>query len=162
MSFYKWNNEDKWQEYMTLSFGDKTLDKDINEYYSNKEMNMYDKDFPYIVRQDFFVFRNFLMFDFYIYSGQYLRPYCCFYDLKTKETKAGKVKNDLIPDYESWFPMSYNGYSSQSNNRLIECVAPEWILSDEYGFYKGLCKSDESLKDLTEDDNPVLVIYEFE
>ncbi|MDR0606457.1 MAG: 6-bladed beta-propeller [Bacteroidales bacterium] len=151
---YKWNSENKWQEFITLSFGDKTFDRDINEYYSK---NANDTDFPYIVRKDFFVFHNVLLCDFHIDS----RLYCCFYDLKTKEMKAGKVKNDLIPDYESWFPMSYNGHSSQSNNCFIECVLPEWILSEEYGYYKGLCKLDESLNDMSEDDNPVLLIYEF-
>jgi hypothetical protein len=155
-TIYEWNGENKWQEFITLSFGDKTFDKDINEYYS-KNAIMNDADFPYIVRKDFFVFHNFLLCDFHIDS----RLYCCFYDLKTKEVKAGKVKNDLIPNYESWFPMSYNGHSSQSNNCFIECVSPEWILSEEYGYYKGLCKLNESLKYLTEDDNPVLVIYEF-
>jgi hypothetical protein len=113
-----------------------------------------DADFPYIVREDFFVFNSFLFCNFHID----LRPYCCFYDLKTKEMKAGKVKNDLIPDYESWFPAIC---TSQSNNCLIECIAPEWIVSEEYGYHRGLCKLDESLKDLNEDDNPVLLIYEF-
>lgn len=156
-TIYKWDNANKWQEFITLSFGDKTFDGDINEYYS-KNMNKSNVvDFPYIVRKDFFVFNNFLLCDFHID----LRPYCCFYDLKTKEVKAGKVKNDLIPDYESWFPMSYNGHSSQSNNCFIEYVVPEWILSEEYGFYKGLHKLDESLKDLTGENNPVLLIYEF-
>ncbi|MDR1339669.1 MAG: 6-bladed beta-propeller [Prevotellaceae bacterium] len=153
---YKWTSENKWQEFITLSFGNKTFHGDINEYYS-KMSEPDDADFPYIVRRDFFVFNNFLLCDFNID----FRLYCCFYDLKTKELKAGKVKNDLIPDYESWFPTSYNGYTSQSNNCLIECIVPEWIVSEEYGYYRGLCKLDESLKDLNEDDNPVLVIYEF-
>jgi hypothetical protein len=156
-TIYKWDNENKWQEFITLSFGGKTFDGDINEYYSKNMNKSNTVDFPYIVRKDFFVLNNFLLCDFHIDR----RLYCCFYDLKTKEVKAGKVKNDLIPDYKSGFPMSYNGYTSQSANSLIECVMPEWIVSEEYGFYKGLCKIDASLKDLTEDDNPVLLIYEF-
>jgi hypothetical protein len=83
---------------------------------------------------------------------------CWEYNLKTKETRAGKVKNDLIPDYESIFPVKRNSHGNQTGNFLIEFIETEWILD---GNHKGLCKLNESLKNLKEDDNPVLVIYEF-
>jgi hypothetical protein len=107
-----------------------------------------------IVRRDFSVFSNFLMVDFMID----LVPYCCFYNLKTKEIRAGKVKNDLIPDSEAFFPIKQGIFGNQTGNFLIETINADWILN---GYHKGLCKLDESLKNLIEDDNPVLVIYEF-
>jgi hypothetical protein len=153
-TIYKLDETNEWQKFVTFLFLNKTFTGDVNEYFSKYSIAPGDPDFPYIVRRDFSVFSNLFMIDFDIN----LTPYCCFYNLKTKETRAGKVKNDLIPDYESIFPIKRNSHGNQTGNFLIEFIEAEWILN---GNHKGLCKLNESLKNLKEDDNPVLVIYEF-
>jgi hypothetical protein len=153
-TIYKLDETNEWQKFMTFLFRNKTFTGDVNEYFSKYSIAPGNPDFPYIVRSDFSVFANMIMIDFAIN----LTPYCCFYNLKTKETRVGKVKNDLIPNCELIFPIKRNSHGNQTGNSLIEFIDAEWVVN---GNHKGLCELNKSLENLKEDDNPVLVIYEF-
>jgi hypothetical protein len=139
---YKWDDKDEWKEFISLSFMNQTFYGDINKYYSEH------LEYPFVLRKDFFVLKNFFILNFHLANK------CCnyyFHNTFTKTAKSGKVKNDLIRDYERFFPIS------QSDNSLIESIEAKWVLD----YFQGLNELNESLKDLQEDDNPVLVIYEF-
>ena len=138
--FYKWNKNHTWDTILTLSFGNKTLKKDINHF---PDM---DNDFPYVVRHKAFIFKDILFFDFI----EETKRSFCFHNLKTKKTETGVPVNDLIPKYSRFFPLH------QSDNCLIEVLEAHWVLND----CPELMELDPSLKSTVADDNPVLIIYE--
>jgi hypothetical protein len=141
--FYKWNGENDWEKIVSLSFGDKTYTEDVAKLDGFGE-----NDFPYILRDCAFIIGDMLIFDFFHKTPPL---HHCFYNMRTGETKSGYVKNDLLPNYNRFAPNCQNG------NRLIEVLQAEWILNG----FPNFREVEPSLKNLSEDDNPVLIFYEF-
>jgi hypothetical protein len=136
-TIYQWNGKDNWDEFITLSFGDKTFHDDIAKLHDDDFMNL-----PSIVRYNYFVLPHLLVVDFWV--GEEL--ICCFYDTKTKQIKTGKIKDELF---------MYLAPRFKSENSLILMIPAGFLIEN----HKELCKSN-NLKGLKEDDNPILVIYE--
>jgi hypothetical protein len=137
---YEMTNDNTWMPCFQLSFKDKTC---------SSELNISDEDIEgneYIFRRNFYLLDRFLAVD-YMRNN---RRYFSFYDRKTRQIISGKVENDLIPDYDRFFPRW------SDNNCLIESVEAEYVQED----FTGLIKA-ASLSELHPDDNPVLVIYTF-
>jgi hypothetical protein len=134
-TFYKWQN-DEWQSFLTVSFGDKTLSENIHFDFDVED---------YITKESYFVTSDLLIFRFFADSHINF----CFHNLKTHQYRFGKVENDIMPHYTRFMP------TWQSGNYLIEHIYAEHLLNGSPNM-----KNLDNLKDLTEDDNPVLVIYE--
>jgi hypothetical protein len=139
---YKLNEENEWEKFIRISFGNKTYKGDINQL-----DNVYEEEFEYIIRYYYFMLKDVFVFNF---INDPIGTIFCFYNIKTKQIATGKVKNDLIPNYNRFYPLY------QSGDYLIEKIYANDILSN----YKELCDFDNSLKTLIDDDNPVLLIYE--
>jgi hypothetical protein len=128
----------EWKPAFRLSFKDKT-------YVS--EMDISDEDIDsdrFIFRRNFHILDDYIVID-YITGNQ---RYYSFYNKNTRRITSGRVKNDVVPDYERFFPQWSDG------NVLIESI--EFQLIPEY--FPGLMKM-EALKHLPPDANPVLILY---
>lgn len=134
-------NQNNWNEYVSFSFGNKTFpkEKQIFDYDINAQ------EFPYIIRREFFITEQYIIID-YIYMND---RYHSFYEKNSATLRSGKIENDIIPDYNRFFPRW------SSNNYLIESVDAEYVLNS----FKGLTDYEKSLADLRPEDNPVLVLY---
>jgi hypothetical protein len=134
--------ENGWIEHSKLSFREKSFPdtKDISS------QDVLQDNFPYILRRNFYISDKFIITDFIIEQERFFS----FYDKHIHNGKAGRIENNLIPDYDRFFPRWLN------TNFLIECIESENILTD----FKGLLTADESLSDLRPDDNPVLILYQ--
>jgi hypothetical protein len=130
-----------WEKNVRFSFGDKTFPADENL----SDEDMADEDFPYIFRRNYFVSEQFIIIDFILKNDRYHS----FYNKRNRELDYGKIKNDMIPNYNRFFPRWF------SSNYLIESVDAMFVLDD----FKELMKWNKSLENLKEDDNPVLVMY---
>jgi hypothetical protein len=136
------NNQNDWNEYIKFSFGDKTFptDKRIFDY------DIYGADFPFILRRNLFITEQYVVIDF-MYSKDL---YHSFYNRNDKSINSGKMKNDIISDYNRFAPRW------SSSDYLIETVEAEYVLNEKL---KGLITYEKSLSDLKVDDNPILVLY---
>ena len=135
-------NEKEWIKAIQVSFKDKTFPE-------NEDIQMYDiygPDFPYMLRNHYFISNKYIIVDF----STNMQRYFAFYNKETKLVETGLAQNDLIPDYDRFFPRW------QGNDFLIESVNAEYVLED----FPGLLNTNPELSNLKSDDNPVLVIYE--
>jgi hypothetical protein len=137
-TIYQWNGKNSWDEFITLSFGDKTFHGDIAKLYDHEITNL-----SSIIRHQYFVLPHLLVIDFLV-GDEFV---CCFYDTRTMQMKTGKVKDGIFMYYTPKY---------KSGNSLILTLPPVVLMEN----HKELCESD-NLKGLNADDNPVLVIYEF-
>ncbi len=124
----------------TINFGKYAFPHDQNLFATN----IFSPEFNYALKQQFWIGDSLLVFDF-LFGGE--RQFV-FYEKKTKNTKYGKIENDLIPSYR-FFP------SGSEGNILIEIVDPITILE----FFEFLTEEVYALKSLTENDNPILILY---
>lgn len=133
--------DEKWEKYLEISFGDKTFpsDKSINDF------NSLFSDFPYIVRRNFFISENYLIMDFFFDHKRYYT----FYNFKENSVQSGFINNDLIQDFDVFFPRWI------SKDCLIGTIDAESLIED----HANLIKSTNSLSNVKLGDNPILVIY---
>ena len=132
----------EWMKEIQVSFKNKTFPE-------NEDIQMYDissSDFPYILREHYFISNKYIIIDFSTNKGRCFS----FYNKETKQVETGLAQNDLIPDYDRFFPRW------QGDDFLIESVNAEYVLED----FPGLLNTNTELSNLKSDDNPVLVIYE--
>jgi len=132
---------DDWLNAFTFSFGKKTFpkNKNINDY------NIADDDFPFIIRENFYCSEKYLIIDFLFKN----KCQFAFFDKESKKVHSGVINNDLISEYDRFFPRFLTG------NCFIEIVDAEYILTD----FQGLIPFNKNLEKLQEDDNPILVLY---
>jgi hypothetical protein len=140
---YKWNKTFKWEKFITISAGDKTFYGNVNDLET-----LYNPEFPYVIRNYYYMVNDWFIFDFYAKEDT---PLFCFHNTKTKQTKTGKIKSDLIPGFSHFYPVF------QSDNYLISI----FMAGDIIHLCPELCDFDISLKNLDEEDNPVLIVYKF-
>jgi hypothetical protein len=140
---YKWNKNSYWEEFITISAGNKTFNGNVNDL----EI-LYNPEFPYVIRKYYLMLNDWFVFDFY---AEEEIPLFCFHNIKTKQTETGKIKFDLIPGFSRFHP------TFQSDNYLIDIIMAGDIIHQ----YPELCDFDISLKNLNEEDNPVLIVYKF-
>ncbi|MDR2915938.1 MAG: 6-bladed beta-propeller [Tannerella sp.] len=112
--------------------------ENINDY------DIFDPNFNYVLKENFYVTDDYLIFD-YFYNGY--RSFC-FYDLKNRNTFSNIVENDLLEGF-IFSPRWGNA------NYLIEEVASSYVKEDFYF----LSNYNEQLKDINDDDNPVIILY---
>jgi hypothetical protein len=140
---YKWNKNFEWEEFITISAGNKTFNGNINDLET-----LYNPEFPYVIRNYYLILNDWFIFDFYAEEDI---PLFCFHNIKTKQTETGKVKFDLIPGFYRFHP------TFQSGNYAIDII----MAGDIIHHCPELCDFDISLKNLDEEDNPVLIVYKF-
>jgi hypothetical protein len=136
---YEMDN-DEWRAEFQYSFNDKT--------YSNN-MNISDEDIEdhnFIFRRNFYILDDYVINDYLISNFRYFS----FYNRHTHQIISGSIKNDIIPDYDRFFPQWSNG------NLLIESIDTKYVIED----FPELMKTN-ALKNLCTDDNPVLIFYTF-
>jgi hypothetical protein len=133
-------NGDEWTPRFRISFKGKT--------YSDKK-NISDEDIDgndFIFRRNFYMLDNYIVHDYIINNLRYFS----FYNKDTRRIVSGSVDNDMIPDYDRFFPRWSDG------NILIESIESEYVLE----YFPGLMNTG-GLKNLHPDDNPVLILYTF-
>jgi hypothetical protein len=130
--------KDEWSPEYRLSFSERT--------WSGKT-NIPDEDIEsdnYIFRRNFYILDDYIVTDYIIDRMRYFS----FYNRLTRQIISGSVDNDLIPDYDRFFPQWSDG------NFLIESIDSHYVSED----FPGLRKMD-ALKNLQPDANPVLILY---
>jgi hypothetical protein len=140
---YKWDKNSGWKEFITVSAGDKTFNGNVNDL-----KTLYNPEFPYVIRRYYHIVGDWFIFDFYAEEDF---PLFCFHNVKTKHTETGKIKVDLIPGFSHFYPVF------QSDN----CLISVFLAGDIIHLCPELCDFDNSLKNLDEEDNPVLIVYKF-
>ena len=117
-----------------------------NNFPENKNIYefIHDINFPYVVKRNYYMSDKYLIFD---YLCDNIRHYG-FYDKVNKTLSNGIINNDLIKEFR-FFPRWGN------DNYLIEEVEAEYVIND----FKSLIDINEQLKELKEDDNPVIILY---
>ena len=122
-----------------INFGKKSFPESDN----TNHYDIFDENFPYALKQNFYISDSFLIFDYFFN----LKRKYCVYNKKNSIALNGTVENDLIKDFR-FLPIYGN------NNYLIETINPE----DIYNYFPFLLKNKE-LANLKIDDNPVLIFY---
>jgi hypothetical protein len=130
----------EWKEYAKYSFGYKTFPDDKNLF----EYDITSPEFPYMLRNNFFISKSFLIIDFMKDNKRYFS----FYDKNMQSLKSGKIVNDMT-GCNMFFPRWI------SNNILIESINSEFLLND----FHTLIEKESSLSNLKMDDNPILILY---
>jgi len=123
-----------------LDFGSKTIPK--QKSYLN--YNIYDLEFPYILREKFYVSDNFLIVDFFNKGKRMFT----FFDKQNSIIQTGYVNNDLISGFDCFYPQWI------SENCLIEVVNAYDILNEF-----SIITTDMDISNLRVDDNPVILLY---
>ena len=136
---YNYNNHNFSPKYK-IKFNKLNFPEKENIY----DYDIYGPNFPYVVKRNFHISDKYLIFD-YFYDK---KMYHCFYNLSTEELSNGIMNNDLVENFR-FFPRWGN------DNYLIEEVAAEHVINH----FPTLVDLNEQLKDLKEDDNPVIVLY---
>ena len=114
--------------------------QDVYEYFEE----YYGDNFPYAVKENYYISDKYLVFQYYYANDRYF----CFYDLTTGLLSNGKMKHDLVEDF-IFFPRWGN------DNYLIGAVPAESVMYD----FPALSKFNEHIKDMKKDDNPVIILY---
>lgn len=123
-----------------INFGKFNVPENTNIFNNN----VYSPAFQYATRQHFWIDENSLIFDF-LFKGK--RQFG-FYNKKTDKLQYGAVSNDIHKNYRflpSW----------KSGKILIEII--DVLTMNEY--FTDLKTSIDCLKELSLEDNPILVIY---
>ncbi len=109
-----------------------------------EEQNVNDQDFDYIVKNNYYVFDRYFIFDYLVQDQRVF----CVLDRSNNQLNAGVVKNDLIQDYRFFPRWGDKNYLVEEINAGILC---------EYfpDFLKKM-----NLEKLSFNDNPVILIYE--
>ena len=136
---YKTNGHEVEKAY-TIDFGEYSFPNDQNIF---KE-NIFSQSFNYAVKQNFWITNKYLILDF-LYDSE--RKFMVL-DKKNQSIQYGLVDNDLFPDYR--FLPSWN-----DRNTLIE-VVDAFTINE---FFPFLRNEVSCLESLSEDDNPVLILY---
>jgi hypothetical protein len=139
---YRWNKTLEWEEFVTISAGNKTFKGNINDLET-----LYDPEFRYVIREYYFILNDWFIFNF----NEADIHLFCFHNIKTKENTTGKIKLDLTPEFSRFHP------TFQCDNCLIDIIMAGEVIHE----YPELFDYDISLKNLDEEDNPVLIIYKF-
>ncbi len=113
-------------------------EENINDY------DIFSPEFHYIIKQNFYMSDKYLIVSYFHENDSRF----CFHDLRDKTTLSGIVKNDLLKDF-IFFPRWGN------DNYLIAEVA-SYHVAEDFSF---LSDYNEQLKDITHEDNPVVIIY---
>lgn len=123
-----------------INFKDRRFpkDKNINNYDINS------LDFPFFIKRNFYRSNKYLIFDFLVKRKRWF----CVHDIETKITKYGLIENDLIKNFR-FFPRWGN------DNFLIEELGSEILLA----YFKSSPQFEKFING-TEDDNPLIIIYE--
>lgn len=104
----------------------------------------FEGNFPYIVKDHYFLSDRYLIFG-YVYD---YNRYFCFYDMATGQLSNGMVNVDFVDDF-IFFPRWGN------DNYLISAVEARDVKNE----YQSLTKLNKDLENIKEDDNPVIVLY---
>lgn len=118
-----------------------------NEYPDDRnieEQNVNDQSFNYIVKNNYYIFDRYLVFDYLDHDQRVF----CVLDRLNNQLNAGVVKNDLIQDYR-FFPRWGD------ENYLIEEIDAGILCEYFPAFLKSM-----NLVNLSLNDNPVILIYE--
>jgi hypothetical protein len=112
----------------------------------NENINNYDitnPSFPFLLKQNFYKSDKYLVFDFIIKSKRWF----CIHDMEKKSTKSGLINNDLIKDFRFFPRWGNDGF-------LIEELGSEILLE-----HFNSSPQFEKCINVTEDDNPLIIIY---
>ena len=138
---------------------DKLINKDVNfdsfcrirfegkEFPDDRnieEQNVNDQEFDYIVKNNYYVFDRYFIFDYLVQDQRVF----CVLDRSNNQLNAGVVKNDLIQDYRFFPRWGDKNYLVEEINAGILC---------EYfpDFFKSM-----DLAKLSFNANPFILIYE--
>lgn len=123
-----------------LDFGHKSMP----EQESHLDHNIYDMGFPYILREKFYVSDRFLIVDFFYRNKRMFT----FFDQEQESAQTGFVKNDMIPEFDRFFPQWI------SNGCLIETVNVSEIIETFPIAEMGI-----DIERLSIDENPIILLY---
>ena len=115
--------------------------ENIYEYY---DTHIQDTDLSYVFKNNYYVSDKYLIFNYDYDRNRHF----CFYDMITKELSNGIINNDFVDNFR--FSTRWG-----NDNYLIEEVAAEYVIND----FPSLIDFNEQLRDLKEDDNPIIIIY---
>ncbi len=109
-----------------------------------EEQNVNDQEFDYIVKNNYYVFDRYFIFDYLVQDQRVF----CVLDRSNNQLNAGVVKNDLIQDYRFFPRWGDKNYLVEEINAGILCeYFPDFLKSMD-------------LEKLSFNDNPVILIYE--
>ena len=115
-------------------------DKNIHEYLRQQHYI----DLPYALKYNYYISDKYLIFDYYYNK----RIHYCFYDMISLQLSNGIVINDYVEDFR--FTPHWG-----NDNFLIDIVNAEHIIK----YFSSLSIVNNNLKNIKEDDNPVVIIY---